>query len=133
MAVTGFSELALRARDPDALARFYIECFGLTELSREDDRIWLSAGNQARLGLWRAGEKEFGDEGGAHVHFAFAVAPGALHRIADRVRGAGLDPEGPIEHDGGDRSLYVSDPEGNIVEAWDYFEGGRTVDDLAAA
>ena len=28
---------------------------------------------------------------------------------------------GPVEHDGGDRSIYVEDPEGNVVEAWDFF------------
>ncbi len=130
MSITGFCELALAARDPDGLARFYVECFGLTELSREDDRVWLSAGGRARLGLWRPGAKEFGDKGGAHVHFAFAVDPGTLHAIADRLRAEGLDVEGPVEHDGGDRSLYVEDPEGNIVEAWDHFERGRTVGDL---
>ena len=36
---------------------------------------------------------EFGDEGGRPVHFAFA----------------------------GDRSIYVEDPEGNVVEVWDFF------------
>jgi hypothetical protein len=29
-----------------------------------------------------------------------------------------------VEHNGGDRSLYFSDPEGNVVEAWDFFEHG---------
>ena len=24
-------------------------------------------------------------------------------------------------HDGEDRSIYFEDPEGNVVEAWDYF------------
>jgi hypothetical protein len=39
--------------------------------------------------------------------------------------------EGPVEHDGGDRSLYVRDPEGNLVEAWDLFERpGAGVDSL---
>jgi catechol-2,3-dioxygenase len=130
MSVTGFCELALRAHDPAALARFYVECFELTELSREADRIWLAAGDGARLGVWRPGEKEFGDRGGAHVHFAFGVAPGALPRIAERLRAAGHEVEGPVEHDGGDRSLYVSDPEGNLVEAWDHFCRGGDVDDL---
>ena len=26
-----------------------------------------------------------------------------------------------MTHDGGDRSLYVRDPEGNVVELWDFF------------
>ena len=34
----------------------------------------------------------------------------------------GVDVEGPIEHDGGDRSIYFDDPEGNRVELWDFFE-----------
>jgi catechol-2,3-dioxygenase len=130
MAVTGFCELALQARDPGALAAFYSRCFELRELSREEDRVWLAAGDQARLGLWRPGEKEFGDEGGAHVHFAFAVPPGQLDAIARRARVAQVRVEGPIEHAGGDRSLYVEDPEGNVVEAWDHFERGRTIENL---
>jgi catechol 2,3-dioxygenase-like lactoylglutathione lyase family enzyme len=29
------------------------------------------------------------------------------------------------EHEGGDRSLYVEDLEGNVVEVWDFFERGQ--------
>jgi catechol-2,3-dioxygenase len=129
--ITGFSELTLESADPEALARFYVDCFGLRVLSRDDDRIWLGAGDSARLGIWKPGEKEFGDEGGAHVHFAFAVEPGRLARLHERVTRYGLEVEGPHAHDGGDRSMYVQDPEGNVVEAWDYFERGRRVDGLA--
>jgi catechol-2,3-dioxygenase len=128
--VTGFSELTLEARDLAALARFYKECFGLSELSRDSDRIWLAAGDRARLGLWAPGTKEFGDEGGAHVHFAFTVEPGTLDDLAAHLRQRGVDVEGPLAHDGGDRSLYARDPEGNVVEAWDQFERGRTTASL---
>jgi hypothetical protein len=42
---------------------------------------------------------------------------------------------GPVEHPGGDRSIYVEDPEGNVVEVWNFFqrdEGARDgVDALA--
>jgi catechol-2,3-dioxygenase len=130
--ITGFSELTLESRDPEALAEFYVGCFGLRELAREDDRIWLGAGDAARLGLWRPGEKEFGDEGGAHVHFAFAVEPDQLDELAERLTACGIEVNGPHEHDGGDRSMYIRDPEGNVVEAWDYFERGRTVRGLEA-
>jgi catechol-2,3-dioxygenase len=133
MAITGFSEMTLQARDPAALARFYVRAFGLAELSRDDDRIWLAVGDRARLGIWEPGRKEFGDEGGRHVHFAFAVEPGALDALARRLRRDGIKLDGPHEHDGGDRSLYVRDPEGNVVEAWDLFERGRTVRSLRDA
>lgn len=128
--VSGFAEVTLEARDPAQLARFYVQGFGLTELSRERDRIWLAIGDRARLGLWRPRRKEFADEGGAHVQFAFAVEPGALDAMSRRLRLQGVDVEGPLEHEGGDRSLYARDPEGNVVEAWDLFRRGRTVHSL---
>jgi catechol-2,3-dioxygenase len=37
---------------------------------------------------------------------------------------------GPEEHAGGDRSIYVEDPAGNIVEVWDFF-ARRPIDALA--
>jgi hypothetical protein len=32
--------------------------------------------------------------------------------------------QGPVEHPGGDRSVYFRDPAGNLVEAWDFFAHG---------
>ena len=124
MALTGFAELTLEARDIAALERFYSEAFGLDVLQRRDDRVWLAAGEGARLGLWTPGEKEFGDEGGRHVHFAFAVDPGTLDAAVERLRRFGCAVRGPEEHPGGDRSAYVEDPEGNVVELWDFFHRG---------
>jgi catechol-2,3-dioxygenase len=129
MALDGFAEVTLEARDVMALERFYTEAFGLDVLQREDDRTWLAAGRNARLGLWTPGEKEFGDEGGRHVHFAFAVDPGTLDRLVERLRARGARVEGPREHPGGDRSAYVEDPEGNVVEMWDFFNRGEGAKD----
>ncbi len=128
----GFAELTLQARDMAALERFYVDGLGLEVLAREDDRIWLAAGEHARLGLWSPGEKEFGDEGGAHVHFAFSAAPGRLDALAERLRAHGVAVRGPQQHEGGDRSLYAEDPEGNVVEVWDFFGRGRPVEALEA-
>src|SRR5918993_4857418 len=128
--VDGFAELTLEARDPRALEAFYSDAFGLRAISREHDRIWLAVGPHARLGLWAPGEKEFGDEGGAHVHFAFSAAPGRLDALCERLRARGADVRGPEEHDGGDRSLYVEDPEGNVVEVWDFFARGKPLAEL---
>jgi len=119
---SGFVELTLEVRDLDALERFYRDAFGLELLAREDDRVWLAAGERARLGLWLPGEKEYGDEGGRHVHFAFAAAPGRLDALLERLTGLGVAVRGPVEHEGGDRSIYVEDPEGNVVEVWDFFD-----------
>ena len=126
----GFAELTLETSDTARLERFYVEAMGLEVLAREEDRTWLAAGPNARLGLWTPGEKEYGDEGGRHVHFAFSASPGRLDELKARLEAHGAKVRGPEEHDGGDRSLYVEDPEGNIVEVWDFFERGRPVDDL---
>ena len=108
----GFAELTLESDDPDGLARFYCQAFGCEPLSREDGRVWLKVGRQ--------------------VHFAFRVGPGTLDLLAARVRGVSATVKGPVEHDGGDRSLYVEDPEGNVVEAWDFFDGEGEAEDVAA-
>src|SRR3954454_6367201 len=101
----GIVELTLEARDRDALERFYREAFELELLAREPDRTWLGVGSRCRLGLWTPGVKEFGDEGGRHVHFAFSATPGGLDDVAERLRSLGAAPRGPVEHEGGDRSL----------------------------
>jgi catechol-2,3-dioxygenase len=121
----GLCELTLQTTDPEGLACFYREALGFPELAREDDRIWLACGEHTRLGLWSPGEKEFGDEGGRHVHYAFSVTPGALEEVRERLSRLGVACRGPVEHDGGDRSLYFEDPAGNVVEAWDFFERGE--------
>jgi catechol-2,3-dioxygenase len=68
--------------------------------------------------------KEFGDEGGSHVHFALPVKPGQLDDLVETLTRIGVEHEGVVEHAGGDRSVYFEDPEGNVVEAWDFFEHG---------
>jgi catechol-2,3-dioxygenase len=133
MALSGFCELTLEANDMATLERFYTDAFGLDVLKRDDDRIWLAAGPNARLGLWTPGEKEFGDEGGRHVHFAFAASPGKLDALVERLRGHGASVRGPEEHPGGDRSAYVEDPEGNVVEVWDFFHRGEGAENGIAA
>ncbi len=122
MLTSGFAELTLEVRDREGMERFYVRALDLEVLAREDDRTWLAAGDHARLGLWLPGEKEFGDEGGRHVHFAFSAAPGRLDDLVARLERLGIGHRGPVDHDGGDRSLYVEDPEGNVVEVWDFFE-----------
>ena len=121
----GFVELTLEVRDVAAAERFYRDAFGLEVLARERDRVWLAAGERARLGLWTPGEKEFGDRGGVHVHFAFAAGPGRLDVVRERLDALGVACRGPVEHDGGDRSIYARDPDGNVVEVWDFFDCGE--------
>ena len=121
----GICELTLEVSDMDAVERFYREALGFEVISRQDDRVWLACGERTRLGLWLPGEKEFGDEGGRHVHYALSASPGRLDELRDRLVEVGVEHRGPVEHPGGDRSLYFKDPEGNVVEVWDFFRRGK--------
>ena len=124
----GICELVLEAEEPEALADFYTQ-LGLAIIDREDGRIWLATGPASRLGIWSPGPKEHQDRGGLHVHFALSVAPGGLDRALGRLEALNVSVEGPIEHDGGDRSIYFDDPVGNRVELWDFFERGDGADE----
>jgi len=131
--VEGICEVTLETTDRSALEAFYSSGLGLKALSREDDRTWLACGSRARLGLWTPGEKEFGDEGGRHVDFALSVPSGGLDATCARLRELGVEFEGPVEHSGGDRSIYVEDPAGNVVEVWDFFERGDRASEAVEA
>ena len=135
--VEGVCEVTLETSDRSALEAFYTSAARVKgALSREGDRIWLACGSRARLGLWTPGEKEYGDEGGRHVHFALSVPPGMLDDAYVRMRELGVGFEVPVEHSGGDRSLYCEDPAGNVLELGDFFEreqGTAGVDALATS
>ena len=122
-AIAGLAELTLETDDPDGLARFYIEVLGLEVISSQPERGWLALNHHTRLGLWSPGAKEFGDRGGSHVHYA--VTARRDPELAERIRAAGIEVRGPVEHPGGDRSIYFRDPAGNLVEAWDYLDRPR--------
>jgi catechol-2,3-dioxygenase len=120
-AFDGVCELVLESSAPDRMVEFY-ERLGLKPLAREGDRAWLAAGPTCRVGIWPPGEQEHGDRGGSHVHFALSALDGQLDATIDWLRERAWDFEGPVTHDGGDRSVYLSDPEGNRLEIWDYFD-----------
>lgn len=50
------------------------------------------------------------------IHFAIHVDATQLARDCERLRSEGLDVRGPLRWPGGERSIYVRDPDGNVVE-----------------
>jgi catechol-2,3-dioxygenase len=121
MSLEGICEIALETRDLAAMERFYCQFMECHVLSRDEDRVWVACGERARIGFWLPGPKDFADEGGAHVHFALSASPSVLDALHARLTNAGIEHQGPVTHEGGDRSLYVRDPAGNVVEVWDFF------------
>jgi catechol-2,3-dioxygenase len=124
MTLGGVCELVLETDDVEGLKTFYRE-LGLELLLEEEGRVWLAIGEQCRLGIWPPGEQEFSDRGGRHVHFALSVDGEQLDSLSRDLRRRGVEVEGPVEHEGGDRSAYFFDPAGNRVELWNFFRDGE--------
>lgn len=120
--IVGVSELTLQVRDLDAAERWYTEHLGLTVVGRQPEQgiVWLKAGEWTRLGLWLPGTREFGDQPGAHVHFAMRVDRADLPKLAGQLRAKGLNVQGPVHHDGKDSSIYIAAPNGHLIEFFDY-------------
>jgi len=130
---TGISELVLEVADLDASRAFYRDLLGFEETlwgEGREGRYWYLIGDSARLGLWTEQVGLAGGRGGAHVHFAFHVEDAELDRIQAALaeRGGG-EIEGPIQLGPG-RAIYITDPDGNVVEFWsqdmaEYAQGAR--------
>ncbi len=125
--VYGLLELVLEVQDLDRSLRFYRDLLGLREVVRWADpraAAWLELGPHEVLGLWPAGSGGpgvgiHGARGGVHVHFAVYTAAGSLPEWNRRLRAAGHEFE-VVEFGQGSRSLFVNDPDGNVVELADW-------------
>ena len=119
-AASGISELVLEVADLEAARGFYRDGLGFEETlygEGRDGRYWYLVGESARLGLWTPQVGLAGGRGGVHVHFAFAVSDAELERLEGRLRERGIEVEGPVQLGPG-RAIYVTDPDGNVVEFW---------------
>jgi catechol 2,3-dioxygenase-like lactoylglutathione lyase family enzyme len=119
-AVSGISELVLEVSNLEASRAFYRDLLGLEETlygEGREGRYWYLIGDSARLGLWTPQVGLAGGRGGVHVHFAFHVEDAEIERMLERLDGADAEVEGPIQLGPG-RAVYVTDPDGNVVEFW---------------
>ena len=126
--VTGISELVLEVSDLEASRRFYRDVLGFEETlygEGREGRYWYLVGETARLGIWTEQVGLAGGRGGAHVHYAFHVADPEIDRIKERIEAGGGKIEGPIQLGPG-RAIYVTDPDGNVVEFWSQDMGRYT-------
>jgi catechol-2,3-dioxygenase len=130
--VSAISELVLEVSDLEAARRFYRDVLGFEETlygEGAEGRYWYLVGETARLGLWTEQVGLAGGRGGAHVHYAFNVPDEAIDSLKERIGSVGAEVEGPIQLGPG-RAIYVTDPDGNVVEFWsqdmaEYTEGAR--------
>ena len=119
--------LVLRVVDLDRMLHFYCDALGCTLEKRQDDigLIQLRAGNalidlvpvDGKLG--RMGGAPAGKEGRNLDHLCLRVEPFDEAGIREQLSRHGV-PAGPVEQrygaEGSGPSIYVTDPEGNVVE-----------------
>ncbi|TDD66965.1 VOC family virulence protein [Actinomadura darangshiensis] len=124
MRVTGFDHLVLNVQDVERSLEFYSGTLGLA---------------QERVAEWRAGEVSFpsvrvneftiidllgGSRGGSNVdHFCLVVEPLDWRQAIES--GALTVLEGPVARSGArgtGQSVYVEDPDGNVIELRWYAE-----------
>jgi glyoxylase I family protein len=119
--------LVLRVADLDAMLRFYCDALGCSVERRLDNigLVQLRAGRSmldlvpvdGKLG--RMGGAAPGRDGRNLDHFCFRVDPFDAGAIRAHLQAHGAEP-GPVEPrygaEGEGPSIYVADPEGNVVE-----------------
>lgn len=124
----GLLELVLEVQDLGRSLVFYRDLLELPVIEEWDpprSAAWVGIGRNAVLGLWPAasggeGVGISGSRGGSHVHFAIYVEPGSLQRWQQRLTEAGLTVDGPIVFGHRNQSIFVKDPDGNVVELGDW-------------
>jgi glyoxylase I family protein len=125
--IRGLDHLVLRIVDLDRMLRFYRDALGCSIERRRDDigLVQLRAGSalidlvpvDGKLG--RAGGAAPGREGRNLDHFCLRVEPFDAAAIREHLARHGIA-AGPVERrygaEGEGPSIYVTDPEGNVVE-----------------
>lgn len=119
----GIDHIVLRATDPQAIERFYVEVLGCTLEKRQDKLTQLRAGG-ALIDIVPADAAGpaggSSRSGGANLdHLCLRIAPFDHAAIAGHLAAHGV-PCGPEKSrygaEGRGPSLYITDPEGNGVE-----------------
>lgn len=119
--------VVLRVRDRDAVQRFYCDVLGCTvEKVQEDLGLWQLRAGGSLIDLVPIDGK-LGREGGAAPgrggrnldHLCLRVEPFDADAIRAHLRSHGVQAGEPASRYGADGqgpSIYVTDPEGNVVE-----------------
>lgn len=125
--IRDIDHVVLRVRDVDAVVRFYGEVLGCP-VHRVDEKIRLV---QLRAGrslidlipvdseIGRAGGAAAGREGRNMDHFCLRVENWDADAIRAHLRSHGVEPGAVAQRFGAEGqgpSMYVTDPEGNVVE-----------------
>ena len=123
----GLDHVVIRARDLARLSRFYCEALGcrLERTQAELGLVQLRAGRSlidlVDVGgpLGRAGGAGPGDEGRNMDHLCLRIEPFDAAAIRDHLAAHGVAADEPASRYGAEGegpSIYLADPEGNVIE-----------------
>ena len=127
----GLGEIVLRVRDMARAIHFYRDILGLELLRTFDDRIaFLKVddgleGHARIVGLFRADQPsnradtkwiEPDPDAPTLHHFALEIPLAEYGRSLDALAQAGYSPNAQAHRWIGWRSIYITDPDGNVVE-----------------
>lgn len=134
--VKGLGEVSLRVRDLDAMHKFYEDVIGLEVLRRDESFVFFKiaegyGGHSQILALFDANDRVFIETKSPQVnpettslhHIAFNIALEDFEPERKRLEKLGLKVEVTAHAWLHVRSLYFSDPEGNLLEFVSYDEG----------
>jgi glyoxylase I family protein len=116
--VTGIGGFFFRARDPEALNRWYGEHLGVIMLDSVgyDDPGWFQDRGEA---VFSAIDLDSGMPGPPEKTWAMTFRVDDLDGMAERLRSAGIEVEPHAEEYPNGRFAELEDPEGNRLQLWE--------------
>ena len=136
--IKGLGEVSIRVKDLAAMQKFYEEVVGLDVLSRDESFVFFKiaegyGGHSQILALFDAANRGFietkslqlSPDGTTLHHIALNIALQDYESEKRRLEGLGLGVEATVHEWLHVRSLYFSDPEGNLLEFVCYDETVR--------
>jgi catechol-2,3-dioxygenase len=134
--IKGLGEASIRVKKLDFMQEFYEQVVGLEVLRREESYVFFKiaegyGGHTQNLALFDAAERTFIETKSAKLspemttlhHIALNVALEDYEIEKERLEGLGLNVRASDHEWLHVRSLYFSDPEGNLLEFVCYDEG----------
>ncbi len=124
MKIESLGHVVLKVTDLERAERFYTGVLGMEVCARFDEQgmrmSFFSLGNHHDLALFEvSGEEASGGEQAAglhHVAFCLGQSLDRLVEAKEQLEAAGVEVD-PTDHDV-TKSLYFSDPDGNLIEVY---------------
>lgn len=127
--IKALGEVSIRVKDLDLMQTFYEEVLGLEVLRRDEDFVFFRiadgyGGHPQVFALFAADNRAFLESKSVEIsteastlhHIAFSLALEDFESERQRLEGLGLKVEATTHEWLHVRSLYFSDPEGNLLE-----------------